>query len=477
MKRAVLNRRQFLAAGIPLLAAQRRALAAERRNVLFIVADDMNTALGCYGDRTVRSPNIDRLAQHGVLFERAYCQYPLCQPSRTSFLSGRRPETTKVYTLQTPTRKFLGDTVFMPEYFRHQGYYTAHVGKVYHTGGDEFEDVRSWDEEFREYGKTPPPEAILRAGKEPGPKGHTFEWDMLKTRDEDTPDGFVARKSVELLEKAVKQGKPFFLGVGFRRPHAPYAAPQKYFDLYPPGQMPMPAGNSEDYARLLPAAINHEAPDQPIPAKVVREHIAAYYACNTFVDTQVGIVLDAVARLNLWDNTNIVFIGDNGYHLGDHGGLWHKSSLFEQAAHIPLIAYAPGRKGAGQRSSRLVELVDLYPTLTELCSLKPPGGLEGTSFVPLLDDPRRPWKKAAFSTMGRGKDRSEAARDIEFLGHSVRTDQWRYTEWNQGKDGVELYQDAKDPLELHNLAGQPEYAKIQAEMKATLQAGWRSAVP
>jgi uncharacterized sulfatase len=455
----------------------RRSVAAERRNVLFIVADDLNTALGCYGDRTVRTPNIDGFARRGVLFGNAYCQYPLCQPSRTSFLSGRRPATTQVYTLQTPTRKFLGDTVFMPEYFRRQGYYTAHVGKVFHTGGDEFEDARSWDEEFREFGKTPPREAILRAGTEAGPKGHTFEWDVLKTPDEQTPDGFVARKSVELLEKAVKGSKPFFLGVGFRRPHAPYAAPQKYFDLYPQAQIPLPTGSPADYARLLPAAINHEAPDQPLSSKVIREHIAAYYACNSFIDAQVGYVLDAVARLKLWENTNIVFLGDNGYHLGDHGGLWHKSSLFEMGAHIPLIAYAPGRKGLTQRSTRLVELVDLYPTLTELSGLSRPDGLEGTSFVPILDDPKRPWKKASFSTMGRGKDRSETAKEIDFLGQSVRTDRWRYTEWDGGKQGVELYDESNDPLELHNLAGQKEFAKVESEMKDTLLAGWRAAVP
>jgi iduronate 2-sulfatase len=472
-----MNRRRFLSASLPLIALPRRARAAERRNVLFIVADDMNTALGCYGDKIVRTPNIDALGRRGVVFDHAYCQYPLCQPSRTSFLSGRRPETTKVYTLVTPTRQYLGDTVFLPEHFRKQGYYTAHVGKVYHTGGDEFEDARSWDEEFREYGKTPPPETVLRAGKEPGPKGHTFEWDILKSTDEQTPDGFVARKSVELMEKAVQQNKPFFLGVGFRRPHAPYAAPQKWFDLYPPAQIPLPYGNSADYARLLPAAINHEAPDQPLTPKVIREHIAAYYACNSFIDAQVGHVLDAVGRLNLWGNTSIVFLGDNGYHLGDHGGLWHKSTLFEQAAHIPLIAWSPDRKGLGQRSSRLVELVDLYPTLTELSGLSKPDGLEGTSFVPLLDNPKRPWKKAAFSTMGRGKDRTEAAKDIEFLGQSVRTERWRYTEWDGGKQGIELYDESEDPLELHKLSGQKEYAKVEQEMKGILRAGWRGALP
>jgi iduronate 2-sulfatase len=464
---SVIRRRDFLAA-LPFAGAAQTV----RRNVLFIVADDMNTALGCYGDPNVRSPNLDGLARRGVLFRHAYCQYPLCQPSRTSFLSGRRPQTTRVWTLQTPTRQYLKGTVFLPEYFRHQGYYTAHVGKVYHTG-DHAEDPRSWDEEFREYGKTPPASAILRAGKENGPKGHSFEWDILKSKDEETPDGFVARKSVELLEKAVRGGRPFFLGVGFRRPHAPYAAPQKYFDLYPPSSLPLPQGGPEEYARLLPAAINHEAPDKPLSAAAVREHLAAYYACNTFIDTQAGFVLNALDRLGLWRNTVVVFLGDNGYHLGDHGGLWHKSTLFEQAAHVPLIVYAPERKGSGRACARLVELVDLYPTLTELCGLRRPDGLEGSSLAPLLDDPQRPWKRAAFTTMGRGKDRTEAATDIEFLGHSVRTERWRYTEWDGGKQGIELYDHSNDPLEMTNLHGRPEAAKAEAELKDLLHRGWK----
>lgn len=436
----------------------------------------MNTALACYGDRTVQSPHIDGLARRGVLFHNAYCQYPLCQPSRTSFLSGRRPETTRVWTLQTPTRQYLEDTVFLPEYFRQQGYYTAHVGKVYHTG-EHAEDPRSWDEEFREFGKSPPASAILRAGKEEGPKGHTFEWDILKSKDEETPDGFVARKAMELMEKAVRRRQAFFLGVGFRRPHAPYAAPQKYFDLYPAAALPLPSGGPDQFARLLPAAINHEAPDRPLPAAVVREHLAAYYACNSFIDAQVGFVLRALDRLGLWENTVVVFLGDNGYHLGDHGGLWHKSTLFEQAARIPLIVYSPGRKGLGQPSTRLVELVDLYPTLTELCGLSTPDGLEGTSLAPLLDDPQRPWKRGAFTTLGRGKDRTEAATQIEFLGHSVRTERWRYTEWEQGKQGIELYDHSMDAREVVNLAGRPECAKAEGELRTLLHRGWKAALP
>ncbi len=460
-----MRRRDFLAA-LPW------AHAGRRLNVLFIVTDDMNTALGCYGHAEVRSPQIDRLAGRGTLFERAYCQFPLCQPSRTSLLSGRRPETTRVWTLQTPTRKYLGDTVFLPEHFRRNGYYTAHAGKVYHTG-EECEDPRSWDEEFREFGKKPPAASVLAHDAADGPRGHSFEWAILKSRDEETPDGIVARKAVEYMEKAARAGRPFFVGAGLRRPHSPYAAPKPYFDLYPPERIALPRRG--DFSKLLPAAVNHNPPPRPLPEATVRAYLRAYYACNTFVDAQIGHLTQALDRLRLWDNTVVVFFGDNGYHLGDHGGLWHKTTLFEEATRIPLIVCAPGYRGA--RSARLVELVDLYPTLTELCGLPAPEGLEGTSLVPLLEAPARPWKQGAFSMVGRGKERTEAAKDIQFLGRSVRTEGWRYTEWDGGKQGVELYDETATPSETVNLAGKPEHRAVQAQLRKLLADGWRAALP
>ena len=462
-----------------LLAVCGPALAEQTKssmNVLFIVSDDLNNALGCYGHPEVKTPNLDRLANRGVLFERAYCQYPLCQPSRASFMSGLRPETTKVWNLETPTRAHIGDAVMLPELFRKNGYYTAHAGKVYHTG-EACEDPRSWDEEVRESGKVPPPEEILQAGKSQGPKGHSFEWDILKTDDAQTPDGKVARQSVAWMEKLAREGKRFFLGVGFRRPHAPYAAPKKYFDLYPLGEISLPKTSAADFQRVLPAALNHEPPDQPLSDTEVRQYLRAYYASTTFMDAQVGVVLDALDRLRLWDNTVVVFLGDNGYHLGEHGGLWHKNSLYEESARIPLIVAAPGHRAVGKRSPRLVELVDLYPTLAELCGLQPPAGLEGTSFVPLLDDPKRPWKHGAFTMQGRGKERTEAAKEIEFVGKSVRTERWRYTEWDEGRQGVELYDERKDPRELKNLADDPRHAKTRAELRELLRGGWPAALP
>lgn len=466
----MLTRRQFLHATAPALLTRR----SRRLNVLFVVADDLNTALGCYG-WPVKTPWTDRLAARGVLFERAYCQFPLCQPSRASFLSGLRPETTRVWTLQTPTRQYVGDHVFLPEYFRRNGWYTAMVGKVYHTG-ECCEDPRSWDEEHREFGKNPPASEIIRLVKAEGPRGHTFEWATLKTPDEKTPDGIVARRVVEIIEKARRAGRPFFLGVGFRRPHAPYAAPAQYFDWYPPEKIALPPQPPKGY-RVLPAALNHEPPPQPLSDRQVREFIAAYYACVSFMDAQLGVIMDAMDRMALWDETVVVFTSDNGYHLGDHGGLWHKNTLFEESARVPLIVWAPGRRGMGARSPRLVELVDLYQTLAELCNLPQPEGLEGLSFAPLLDEPARPWKRGAFTMQGRGRERTEAARDIVFVGRSVRTDRWRYTEWDEGRQGVELYDHARDPGELRNLAGSPRHRAVERELQALLRAGWRAALP
>jgi uncharacterized sulfatase len=195
------------------------------------------------------------------------------------------------------------------------------------------------------------------------------------------------------------------------------------------------------------------------------------------MDAQFGVLIEAMDRMGLWDETVVIFTSDNGYHLGDHGGLWHKNTLFEESARVPLIVWAPGRRGMGSRCARLVELVDLYPTLAELCGLPAPDRLEGTSLAPLLEDPSRPWKKGAFTMQGRGKERTEAARDIVFTGHSVRTERWRYTEWDEGRQGIELYDHASDPSELRNLAGSSGHRIIERELRALLRGGWRAALP
>ncbi len=447
------------------------ATPAGRPNVLFIVSDDLNDHLGCYG-YDVKTPAIDELARRGMRFDLAYCQDPLCNPSRVSFLSGLRPDKTQVFTLTTPPRKHLGDWTMLPEYFRQNGYFTVQVGKIYHTG-EAFEDPRSWDVEIREAGKQPPADQIVKQGEPDGPGGHSIDWEWLSTVDENTPDGIVARKAVDYMKQAVTDNKPFFLGVGFRRPHAPFASPKKYFDLYPPDKMKLPhAVPNGHYAGLLPDAINHPAPDKPMPESQVRELLSAYYACTSFMDAQVGVVLKALGELDLWDNTIVVFIGDHGYHLGEHGGLWHKISLFEESARVPLVIYAPGMKAQGRPCERLVELVDLYPTLVSLCGLPPRAGLDGVDLTPLLNDPAAPGKEAAYTVVARCADPSANPSQImEYLGRSVRTDRWRYTEWDNGKRGAELYDHANDPHEWNNLAKDPQQAETVAHLKDVLSAG------
>ena len=463
-----MTRRQFAAA---LSATGLAAAPAPRPNVLFLIADDLNDSLGCYGNPIVKTPHLDALARRATVFENAYCQFPLCQPSRTSLLSGLRPETTRVWTLATPTRQHIGDAILLPELFRRHGYFTAHAGKVFHTGRHA-EDERSWDEEKREFGKNPPPAEVLRSGDDPEPTGHTFRWDVLRTADANTPDGIQARQTVTWLEQRAQDRRPFFLATGFRRPHAPYSAPAPYFDLYPPDQMPRPRPNPPPD---VPAAANHPHPVRPLAPHIVREHLAAYYACVSFVDAQVGLILDALDRLNLRRNTIIVFLGDHGYHLGNHGGLWHKQTLFESSARAPLLLAAPGLPPG--RCRRLVEFVDLYPTLAELCGLPAPANLEGLSAVPLLRRPARAWKTAAFSMVGRSEKPGENAKDVAFTGRTIRTEQWRYTEWDEARRGVELYDVRQDPSEIRNLAANSALAPVRADLARRLRAGWRAALP
>jgi iduronate 2-sulfatase len=453
-----------------LLTVSVASAAEKQRNVLFIVSDDMNNHVGCYG-YDVETPAIDELARRGMRFDRAYCQVAVCNPSRVSFLSGLRPDKTQVYTLVTPTRKYLGDWVMLPEYFRKNGYFTAQIGKVYHTG-DGFEDPRSWDVEIREFGKWPPKEEVIKSDQPGGPGKHTDDWAILKTPDAKTPDGIVARRAVEIMKKAAQDERPFFLGIGFRRPHAPFAAPKKYFDLYPPETVQLPdPGPSGHYATLLPAAINYPPRERALTDKEDHELLASYYACESFVDAQLKVVLDAVSELGLWDNTVIVFFGDHGYHLGEHGGLWHKMSLFEESARIPLVIYAPGMKAAGQPCEQIVEMIDFYPTLVSLCGLPKREGLDGTDLSPVLDDPSRPTKDAAYTLTTRDDSpEQEHAKVMSYQGRSVRTDRWRYTEWDGGKRGVELYDHVNDPHEWNNLAGQPQFANTVHKLHELLMA-------
>jgi uncharacterized sulfatase len=424
-----------------------QAQPAQRKlNCVFIAVDDLNTALGCYGHPLVKTPNLERLAARGVRFQRAYCQYPLCNPSRISLLSGRRPDTTRIYLDGVAAREFLPGVELLPEYFRRFGYVTARVGKI---GGD-----ARWDTSLK----------AARVEKEGGVL--KLEWRVTKNNDEDEPDGQTARQIARLLEK--NKDKAFFIAAGFGKPHLPFVAPQKYFDLYPPERVELPKEPANVRKNVPAAAFKHKGDDVLSEAQK-RQATAAYFACITFMDAQLGVLLDALDRLALWDNTVVVFWSDHGFHLGEHGGLWRKASLFEECVRVPLIVCAPGKQ-KGAVSPRLVELVDLYPTLTQLCGLPEPDGLEGASLVPLLDDPARPWKKAAFMQVLHGKNQ-------DVMGRTVRSERYRYTEWDEGKQGAELYDHDTDPRELTNLAADRNHAETLAELRQMLKDGWRKAGP
>ena len=446
-----LTRRTFLTTMA--IAAQ----PARRLNVIFIVSDDLNCALGSYGNNIVKTPNLDKLAARGVRFHNAHCQFPLCAPSRASFLSGKRPESTKVWTLNTPTRKYMADTVMLPELFRKNGYYTANLGKIFHTG-PEHDDPRSWDFVLPEDGKNPPQSEVIASDEIGRPRNHSMAWAKLKTPDEQTPDGIVARETVKQIEKTKK---PFFLGVGFRRPHSPYAVPARYFDLYNPAEMPLPF---EENKAVLPAAWYELADKKKPTEEQTRAFIAAYYASVSYMDAQAGVIFDALTRLKLWDSTIVVVFGDHGYHNGEHG-MWHKMTLFEESTRVPLIIAAPRAKG---EAKGLAELIDVYPTLAELCGLKAPAGLEGKSLAPILKNPALPGKRAVFTMVGRNDDRAVANNNAQWFGRSVRTEQWRYTEWDGGKRGIELYNLEADPGERKNLAASPALEATRAELRKLL---------
>jgi iduronate 2-sulfatase len=444
------------------------AAEAKKLNVLLIVADDLNNSLGCYGHAVVKSPNIDRLASRGVRFDRAYCNYPVCNASRTSFLSGRRPDTTGIVDNVTPPRTFLKDAVMLPEHFLRSGYTTIKVGKIFHTG-KEFEDPRSWDLDIveRSTAKNPPEEQILRKQGKSGV--------VLQADDADTWDGFVARKAVELIEQSAKEDKPFFVAAGFRRPHSPYIAPEKYFALYEAGTLVPRSGPPQHLTNIPDLALTYRLGAARFPEKLPGDTIAAYYASISFMDAQVGVLLAALDRLQLWDNTVVVFHSDHGYHLGEHGGLWHKMCLFEETARVPLIVAAPGRM-AGAASLRLVELVDVFPSLADLCGLAQPPGLEGLSFLPLLDNPARDWKQAAFTVVSRGANiDATKSLDSRKMGRTVVTSRWRYTEWHDGTR--ELYDHHADPFEYANLALDANRSPAGEALQKLLHAGWQAALP
>ena len=461
-----------------LLIVAAPAAAAEKMNVLFIASDDLtNNALGCYGGKYAKTPNIDRLAAKGVRFDHAYCQFPLCNPSRTSFLTGLRPDTTKVYENGTQFRKNLPNVQTLPQTFRKGGYFVARVGKLYHygvpaqIGTDGLDDPPSWEKVINPRGRDKDDEdrntifTLLPNNKGSARYGGALSWLADEGADADQTDGMTAKAIVKLLEE--NKDRPFFLACGFFRPHTPYIAPKQYFELHPPEKFALPEvpkGHWE--AGPAAAFLSHKKEQEQLTDPLRKQTLQAYHAATSFMDAQVGVVLDALERLKLADRTIVVFMSDHGYHLGEHG-LWQKMSLFENSARVPLIIYDPRAAGNGKASSRTVELVDLHATLADLCSLKPPR-TEGANLSLLLANPNSRWDRPAFTQVSRGTPTAtgELISGDWFMGYSVRTDRYRYTEWDEGRKGVHLFDYAKDPGELKNLAEDPAYAETVKQMKA-----------
>jgi iduronate 2-sulfatase len=462
----------LLVACVPAIAQEKPKL-----NVLYIVSDDLNNQLSCYGDKTVRSPRIDELASRGVRFDRAYCQYPLCNPSRSSFLTGLRPDQTGVLENSTQFRKNIPDAVTLPQLFQKAGYFVARVGKLYHygvptqIGTDGLDDPPSWMAKFNPRGRDKDDEPKIFS-LTPGNFGGTPSWLAADGEDGEQTDAIGAEMAIKLLEE--HKAGPFFIACGFYRPHTPYVAPKKYFEMYPKDKLPLAEQKAGDLDDIPPPALVSRRRD--MDERLTREARQAYFASISFMDQQVGKLLDALDRLKLADRTIVVFHSDHGYHTGEHDGMWQKQSLFEESARVPLIIAAPGMKANGKSTPAITELIDVYPTLAALCGLVSAPGLPGESLVPQLTDPEAATKGFAITQVRRGgggmakgknKDKDKAAM-AGFPGYSIRTDRWRYTQWDGGGKGDELYDHTTDPHEFANLAKDPAHADVVARLQREL---------
>ena len=462
-----LTRRDFLSTSLKAGAAvfttgllpRLRARAAGQYNVLFISVDDLRPLLGCYGHPEMHTPNIDALAARGMLFNRAYCQFPVCNPSRASVLTGLRPDTIRVYDNPTDFREVLPDAVTLPQHFKEHGYHTRSVGKIAH-GAAAWEDELSWSA------------PIWRQRWKAIDKTTSPSWQALDVADDELDDGKIANAAIQVLNEI--KDRLFFLAVGFNKPHLPFYAPSKYFELYTPQDFAVPVDSSLPLnAPTLasnPKSLKayHDIPhNPPLSDELTLELTRAYAANVSYVDALVGRILTQLDTLRLTQNTAIVFWGDHGFHLGEHG-CWRKNTLFEASLRSPLVVSMPEQARAAASSDALVELVDIFPTLCDMCHLPPPSELEGSSLVPLLEQPNTPWKPAVFSQLKRGT----------INGYSMRTERYRYTEWgNNGNRGKELYDYQTDPHETENIAPLTENAALVAQLSEQLKSGYLQAMP
>ncbi len=486
-------------AGVTSSFAAEPSAPAPKSNVLFIAVDDLRPELGCYGRDYIKSPNIDALARSGLRFDRAYVQQAVCSPSRTSIMTGVRPDTSKVWDLVTSFRVALPDVVTLGQHFKQHGYFVQAMGKIYHGS---LNDAATWSTPWqnpkaakyalpenlkldeRQYAATKDKKKSKDSGEPDNTpstgqnsRGPAFE--AADVPDNALMDGKVADLAVATLQELSTKKEPFFLAVGLVKPHLPFVAPKKYWDLYDPATIALApnkfrAKDSPDYAVLPGAEMrNYDGiPAGPIPDVLARQLKHGYYASISYMDAQLGRVLAELERLKLRDNTIIVLWGDHGWKLGEHDA-WCKHSTTENDTNAPLLLSVPGMKNAGAHTSALVEMVDIYPTLSELAGLPLPAHLEGTSMKPLLDAPDRPWKAAAFSQYPRSQKGG-------LMGYSMRTDRYRFTVWVDRNDktkvdATELYDQVTDPQENTNVASDPVNAELVAGLMTQWRAGWQGA--
>jgi len=486
--------------------------AAERPNILFIAVDDLRPEFGAYGFDYIKSPNLDRLAKSGMTFGRAYCQQAVCSPTRSSLLTGTRPDTTKVWDLVTHFRDALPDVVTLPQLFKNNGYFVQGMGKIYHGSLD---DPKSWSVPWgtpkadtyalpenvklneRRYGVDPDDDnapvkakgkgkgkaAADAAPKEKNIRGPAFEG--ADVPDNTFQDGKVAELALATLRDISKKKEPFFLAVGFIKPHLPFVSPKKYWDLYDPAKIQLAPNkfrpkDAPDYAILPGGELRnyYGIPEGSIPDDLARQLKHGYYASISYTDAQVGKLLDELDRLDLRKNTIVILWGDHGWKLGEHDA-WCKHSNCENDTNTALLLSVPGMKNAGAKTNSIVEFVDIYPTLTELAGLPLPKHLEGVSFRPLLDNPSQAWKQAAFSQYPRAAGKSGAG---PLMGYAMRTERYRFVVWvgrndHTKVDAIELYDHQTDPQENQNIAKRPENTALVEKLMTQWKGGWRGAVP
>lgn len=439
-------------------------IAAEKKNVVFLICDDLNCDLGSYGHPLVKTPNIDRLAERGTRFDRAYCQYALCGPSRASFLTGLYPDQTLIHKNAIYIREHIPNVTTVSQMYRNNGFFATRIGKLYHynvpkhIGTSGHDDPYSWNYTINPRGRDVEEESKIFTLK-PGTFGATLSWLAAEGTDEEQTDGMIADAAVAELQRYHREDRPFFLAVGLFRPHTPYVAPKKYFDMYPLDQIVVPEV-PEGYDKTIPEpalkSVRRKKEQINLADDLAKQAIQAYYATISFADAQVGKVLETLETTGLAKDTVVVFTSDHGYHMGEHGH-WQKTTLFENATRVPLIISSPDQRDKGGVVTSPVEMIDIYPTLAELSGLEAPDFLSGVSLAASMDNSSVKPRESALSQY--------------MQGYSIRTERFRYTEWGEkGAEGVELYGCQDDPEELKNLAhsGDKDFVGVISELSEKL---------